>query len=55
MIRNGRKAMRFKAVFFDRDNTLYYNPQKLAWRNETVAAWSGKPLNLPYEKSDALV
>lgn len=43
--------MRFKAVFFDRDNTLtYYNPQKLAWRNETVAAWSGKPLDLPYEK-----
>lgn len=30
--------MRFKAVFFDRDNMLYYNPQKLAWRNETVAA-----------------
>lgn len=43
--------MRFKAVFFDRDNTLtYYNPQKLEWRNETVAAWSGKPLDQPYEK-----
>jgi HAD hydrolase, family IA, variant 3 len=43
--------MRYKAIFFDRDNTLtYFNPQKKAWRDETIAAWSGKPFELPYEK-----
>lgn len=43
--------MRFRAVFFDRDNTLtYYNPGKVRWQNETVSSWSGKPLDLPYEK-----
>jgi hypothetical protein len=26
-------AMKFKAVFFDRDNTLtYYNPKKIKWQ-----------------------
>ncbi len=44
--------MRFKAVFFDRDNTLtYYNPEKVRWLSETVSSWSGKPLDLPYEKT----
>lgn len=44
--------MRFRAVFFDRDNTLtYYNPEKVRWQNETVSSWSGKPLDLPYEKT----
>lgn len=43
--------MRYKAIFFDRDNTLtYFNPQKKAWRDETIATWSGKPFALPYEK-----
>ena len=43
--------MRFKAVFFDRDNTLtYYNPEKVKWQYETVSSWSGKPLDLPYDK-----
>jgi len=43
--------MRFKAIFFDRDNTLtYYNPEKTRWQDETVSSWSGKPFELPYEK-----
>ena len=43
--------MRFKAVFFDRDNTLtYYNPEKVKWQYEIVSSWSGKPLDLPYDK-----
>ncbi len=44
--------MRFKAIFFDRDNTLtYYNPEKVKWQRETVSSWSGKPLDLPYDKT----
>ena len=43
--------MRFKAIFFDRDNTLtYYNPDKARWQGETVSSWSGKPFELQYEK-----
>lgn len=43
--------MRFRAIFFDRDNTLtYYNPEKTVWQDETVSSWSGKPFELPYEK-----
>ena len=39
--------MRFKAIFFDRDNTLtYYNPDKARWQGETVSSWSGKPFEL---------
>ena len=44
--------MKYRAIFFDRDNTLtYYNPEKVRWQKETVEAWSGKPLVLPYEKT----
>lgn len=44
--------MKFKAVFFDRDGTLTYsNPEKIKWRDEIVSSWSGKPLDLPYEKT----
>ncbi|MBR4770532.1 MAG: HAD family hydrolase [Clostridia bacterium] len=44
--------MKFKAIFFDRDNTLtYYNPEKIKWQNDIVSSWSGKPLVLPYEKT----
>ena len=47
--------MKFKAVFFDRDNTLtYYNPEKVDWQNEIISSWSGKPLELPYDKTMAL-
>ena len=47
--------MKFKAVFFDRDNTLtYYNPEKVNWQNEVISSWSGKPLELPYEKTMGL-
>lgn len=43
--------MKYRAVFFDRDNTLtYYNPEKAEWLNRVVSSWSGKPLDLPYEK-----
>ena len=43
--------MRYKAIFFDRDNTLtYYNQEKVAWQDRMVSEWSGKPLELPYEK-----
>ena len=47
--------MKYRAVFFDRDNTLtYFNPEKETWRNRTVSSWSGKPFELPYEKMMAL-
>lgn len=43
--------MKYKAIFFDRDNTLtYFTPEKEAWRNKMISEWSGKPLELPYEK-----
>lgn len=43
--------MQYKAVFFDRDNTLtYFNKEKEKWRDLTVSSWSGHPLSLPYEK-----
>lgn len=43
--------MIYEAMFFDRDGTLtYFNPEKEAWRNKTVASWSGKHFDLPYDK-----
>jgi len=34
--------MRYKAIFFDRDNTLtYFNPEKKEWMNRVVSSWSG--------------
>ncbi|MCL2773433.1 MAG: HAD-IA family hydrolase [Oscillospiraceae bacterium] len=43
--------MKYKAIFFDRDGTLTYsNPEKSKWRDEIIEAWSGKTLDLPYEK-----
>lgn len=43
--------MQYKAVFFDRDNTLtYFNKEKEKWRDIMVSGWSGHPLSLPYEK-----
>ena len=43
--------MRYKAIFFDRDNTLtYFNKEKEKWRDITVSGWSGHPLSLSYEK-----
>ena len=47
--------MKYKAIFFDRDNTLtYYNEEKIRWQKEVVSSWSGKELVLPYEKTMAL-
>ena len=44
--------MRYKAIFFDRDNTLtYFNPEKKEWMNRVVSSWSGKPPELPCEKT----
>lgn len=43
--------MKYRVIFFDRDGTLtYLNPEKEEWRNKTVSSWSGKPLDLPYNK-----
>ena len=43
--------MKYKAIFFDRDNTLtYFTKEKELWRDQMISGWSGKPLDLPYEK-----
>lgn len=43
--------MRYKAIFFDRDNTLTKaNPDKIKWRNEMINNWSGKDYMLDYDK-----
>ncbi len=43
--------MRYKAIFFDRDNTLtYFNKEKEQWRDNIISEWSGHPLSLPYDK-----
>lgn len=43
--------MKYKAIFFDRDNTLtYFTQEKVAWQNKIISEWSSKPLELPYEK-----
>jgi HAD superfamily hydrolase (TIGR01509 family) len=45
----------YKAIFFDRDNTLTYaDPEKLDRRNELIESWSGRPFVLGYEKTMAL-
>ena len=47
--------MDYKAIFFDRDGTLtYYNPDKISWKDKTIAGWSGRDFELPYEKMMAL-
>ena len=47
--------MKYKAAFFDRDGTLVHrNPDTAKWRNETIAKWSGKAFDLPYEKMISL-
>lgn len=44
--------MKYKAIFFDRDNTLtYFNPEKDQWRGEIISSWSGRPFELTYEKT----
>jgi putative hydrolase of the HAD superfamily len=43
--------MQYKAIFFDRDNTLTYgNPEKKKWRNEKIESWSGKEFEFDYDK-----
>jgi FMN phosphatase YigB (HAD superfamily) len=41
----------FKAIFFDRDDTLTYNDESaIKFRNEKITEWSGHLFELPYEK-----
>ena len=43
--------MKYKAIFFDRDNTItYFNKEKELWRDNIISEWSGKPFELPYDK-----
>ncbi len=43
--------MKYKAIFFDRDNTLTYaNPRKIEWRKSTIESWSGKTFEMDYDK-----
>lgn len=43
--------MKYKAIFFDRDDTLtYFDKEKERWRDQIISQWSGKPFELPYEK-----
>ncbi len=43
--------MKYKAIFFDRDNTLIKgNPEKIKWRSETIKNWSGRDYNVDYDK-----
>ncbi|MEG0766339.1 MAG: HAD family hydrolase [Clostridia bacterium] len=42
--------MRYKAIFFDRDGVLTtFNSEKIAWRDQTIAAWSGRSFHLSYD------
>ena len=43
--------MKYKAIFFDRDNTLtYFVKKKKDWQNRMISEWSGKPFELSYDK-----
>ena len=43
--------MKYKAIFFDRDNTLtYFEKKKEDWQNRMISEWSGKPRELSYDK-----
>lgn len=43
--------MKYKAIFFDRDNTMITaNPEKVKWRNEIIKSWSGRDYDVDYNK-----
>lgn len=43
--------MKYKAIFFDRDNTLtYIDKEKANWRNRIISEWNGNPSELSYDK-----
>lgn len=43
--------MKYKAIFFDRDNTLIKgNPEKIKWRSDMIKSWSGKEYSVDYDK-----
>lgn len=44
--------MKYKAIFFDRDGTItYFCKDKELWRDRQISKWTGKPFELPYEKT----
>ena len=44
--------MRYRAAFFDRDNTMLYgDPTLREARNAQIAAWGGRGISLTYEQS----
>ncbi len=44
-------ALQYKAIFFDRDETLTtFNPAKRLWLHDRIEEWSGKPYRLTYEE-----
>lgn len=47
--------MKYKAIFFDRDNTLTKrNPAKIEWEKRTIEGWTKKPFVMNHEKAAAL-
>lgn len=47
--------MKYKAIFFDRDNTLTFNnPEKEKQRGEMIEIWSGKTFTFSYDKMNEL-
>lgn len=43
--------MKYKAIFFDRDNTLtYIDKKKEKWRNRIISEWSRNPSESSYDK-----
>lgn len=43
--------MKYKAIFFDRDNTLtYFEKKKENWLHCMISEWSGNPFELSYDK-----
>ena len=44
------RKRKFKAIFFDRDNTLIYgDPALRAQRAQMIERWSGKALDVPQD------
>ncbi len=47
----GEFYMKYKAIYFDRDNTLTHaNPHKIKWRDKMIESLSGKKFELNYDK-----
>lgn len=47
--------MKYKAIFFDRDNTLtYFERKKENWLHCMISEWSGNPFEFSYERMISL-